>query len=342
MRDQLVAGGLPRDHLPAGARAGLRPGQGRRSRSRREGSLRFHRASQAGRARSGRYERREYIALTPEGEKAGRRVFSRHRLLTRFFEEVLEHAGRGRQRAGLRHGAQPDRRGHGPHGALLRVPRRLSHRSSRVFASVRWCRSASATAARAVCRSGVRVCAKKKEFESMSLADVKPGKSAVVTKIDAVGALRQRLLDMGVLARNHHRHRARGARAAILSGCVARARAWRFADPRPIPFWSATPDDDTVDRRFDSMSTIDSPALPVAASDRDSGRSCRQPQLRQDLAVQRPDGGAAACGELSGGHGRTPHRPLRHRASCRRTSSICPAPTASAPFRPTSGSRRTS
>jgi ferrous iron transport protein A len=33
----------------------------------------------------------------------------------------------------------------------------------------------------------------------MSLADVKPGHSAVVTKIDAVGALRQRLLDMGVL-----------------------------------------------------------------------------------------------------------------------------------------------
>src|SRR5512136_225406 len=36
-----------------------------------------------------RYERREYIALTPEGEQAGRRVFSRHRLLTRFFQEVL-------------------------------------------------------------------------------------------------------------------------------------------------------------------------------------------------------------------------------------------------------------
>ena len=43
------------------------------------------------------------------------------------------------------------------------------------------------------------VCAKKKGFLSMSLADVKPGNSAVVTRIDAVGALRQRLLDMGVL-----------------------------------------------------------------------------------------------------------------------------------------------
>ena len=33
----------------------------------------------------------------------------------------------------------------------------------------------------------------------MSLADVKPGRRAVVTKISAGGALRQRLLDMGVL-----------------------------------------------------------------------------------------------------------------------------------------------
>jgi Fe2+ transport system protein FeoA len=33
----------------------------------------------------------------------------------------------------------------------------------------------------------------------MSLADLKPGKGALVTKIDAAGAVRQRLLDMGVL-----------------------------------------------------------------------------------------------------------------------------------------------
>ena len=32
-----------------------------------------------------RYERREYIALTPHGDEAGRRVFTRHRLLARVF-----------------------------------------------------------------------------------------------------------------------------------------------------------------------------------------------------------------------------------------------------------------
>ncbi len=35
------------------------------------------------------YVRREYIGLTEKGEQAARRVLTRHRLLTRFFEEVL-------------------------------------------------------------------------------------------------------------------------------------------------------------------------------------------------------------------------------------------------------------
>ena len=35
------------------------------------------------------YERREYTRLTPKGERAARRILARHRLLTRFFEEVL-------------------------------------------------------------------------------------------------------------------------------------------------------------------------------------------------------------------------------------------------------------
>src|SRR5512140_1588837 len=35
------------------------------------------------------YARREYIGLTTKGEEAARRILTRHRLLTRFFEEVL-------------------------------------------------------------------------------------------------------------------------------------------------------------------------------------------------------------------------------------------------------------
>jgi ferrous iron transport protein A len=43
------------------------------------------------------------------------------------------------------------------------------------------------------------VCAKRKQSSSQTLADIKPGHRAVVTKISAGGPLRQRLLDMGVL-----------------------------------------------------------------------------------------------------------------------------------------------
>ena len=35
------------------------------------------------------YVQREYIDLTPEGEEAARRIYSRHRILASFFEEVL-------------------------------------------------------------------------------------------------------------------------------------------------------------------------------------------------------------------------------------------------------------
>ncbi|MCC6133212.1 MAG: metal-dependent transcriptional regulator, partial [Acidobacteria bacterium] len=35
------------------------------------------------------YVRREYIGLTEKGEEAARRILTRHRLLTRFFQEVL-------------------------------------------------------------------------------------------------------------------------------------------------------------------------------------------------------------------------------------------------------------
>jgi len=145
-----------------------------------------------------RYERREYIALTPSGEKAGRRVFSRHRLLPRFFEEVLNMPAEAasQQACAMEHSLTDE--------AMVRLVRFFEFLGScpSVIASFRQCpmvkeRKSAAPATKLP--QWCSVCAKKKESSSMSLADVKPGHSAVVTKIGAVGALRQRLLDMGVL-----------------------------------------------------------------------------------------------------------------------------------------------
>jgi DtxR family Mn-dependent transcriptional regulator len=144
-----------------------------------------------------RYERREYISLTPEGEKAGRRVFSRHRLLTRFFEEVLsmKPEAAGLQACAMEHSLTDD--------AMVRMVRFFEFLGAcpSVIESFRQCPMVQErkSTGQAHLPQWCTVCSKKKEFLSMSLADIKPGNSAVVTKIDAVGALRQRLLDMGVL-----------------------------------------------------------------------------------------------------------------------------------------------
>ncbi len=56
------------------------------------------------------YERREYIGLTAAGEAQARRVLSRHQLLTRFFNEVLEMPLQGAeaQACALEHGLSDD------------------------------------------------------------------------------------------------------------------------------------------------------------------------------------------------------------------------------------------
>jgi DtxR family Mn-dependent transcriptional regulator len=145
-----------------------------------------------------RYERREYIALTPEGEKAGRRVFSRHRLLTRFFEEVLNMPAEAasQQACAMEHSLTDE--------AMVRMAHFFEFLGAcpSVIESFRLCpmvQDRKSTLPAGQLPQWCSVCAKKKAFLSISLADIKPGKSAIVTKINAIGALRQRLLDMGVL-----------------------------------------------------------------------------------------------------------------------------------------------
>jgi DtxR family Mn-dependent transcriptional regulator len=145
-----------------------------------------------------RYERREYIALTPEGEKAGRRVFSRHRLLTRFFQEVLNLPADAAsdQACAMEHSLTDEAM-----DGMARFFEFLGTCPS-VIESFRAC---PAIAGRKAGTAGelpgwCQVCAKKKGGPAvMSLADIKPGGRAIVTKIGAGGALRQRLLDMGML-----------------------------------------------------------------------------------------------------------------------------------------------
>lgn len=143
-----------------------------------------------------RYERREYIALTPDGEKAGRRVFSRHRLLTRFFEEVLsmKPQAASQQACAMEHSLTDE--------AMDRLVRFFEFLGTCPSVVETFHRCPLAQDGKATLSGATRsctVCTKTQEESSMSLAELKPGQAAVVAKIDATGALRQRLLDMGVL-----------------------------------------------------------------------------------------------------------------------------------------------
>lgn len=145
-----------------------------------------------------RYERREYIALTTAGEEAGRRVLTRHRLLTRFFEEVLgmEKAAAGEQACAMEHSLTDE--------AMDRLVRFFEFVGScpSVVEQFRRCQPAPGAKA---CAHGVpaiegcAACRARKEGPTVSLADLKAGQSGVVTQVGATGPLRQRLLDMGIL-----------------------------------------------------------------------------------------------------------------------------------------------
>ena len=144
------------------------------------------------------YERREYTRLTPKGERAARRILARHRLLTRFFEEVLRMSpeAASRQACAMEHVLTDE----------------AADRLVRFFEFLGSCPSVAETFRR--CPLGVppgagapsgaappecAECGPGVEASWTSLADLQPGQNGTVTQISASGALRQRLLDMGIL-----------------------------------------------------------------------------------------------------------------------------------------------
>jgi DtxR family Mn-dependent transcriptional regulator len=150
-----------------------------------------------------RYERREYVALTETGEQLGRRVLSRHRILTRFFEQVLQMpaAAAEEQACAMEHSLSDD--------AMDRLARFFEHLGScpnvpaDLLASFQACpvgetgkRGAAPCACSANCRA---LHGKAQDDSAVHLSDLSPGQKARVARIGGQGALRQRLLDLGIL-----------------------------------------------------------------------------------------------------------------------------------------------
>lgn len=146
-----------------------------------------------------RYVQREYIDLTPEGEVEARRIYSRHQALTRLFTDVLRMPPElaKADACAMEHSLSAEGLDHlvrffeflrvcpGSRGFL-----ETFHRCSLVHQDAEPCgMSCSAKKARQSHDDGA----------SLSLAELEPGQQARVAQVLGAGALRQRLLDMGLL-----------------------------------------------------------------------------------------------------------------------------------------------
>lgn len=144
-----------------------------------------------------RYERREYVALTPAGEVAARKVYARHQLLTRFFETVLGLPAvmAEEEACGMEHGMSSE----------------AVDGLARFFEYLQLCPTAGQIIKRfrqcSVVHEGMPPCPHACEVlrlhrakdKTLNVLDLQPGESGRVTQIAGPGAVRQRLLDMGIL-----------------------------------------------------------------------------------------------------------------------------------------------
>jgi len=145
------------------------------------------------------YVRREYIDLTPEGERAARRVYARHNLLARFFEDIL-----GMPKSMSQDDACAMEHSLSDEGMDYLVKffeylhtcedgktflKNYKH-CSLIHEGVPECKM-DCTARRLANRG--------KEKTEMSLDEITPGKKGRVSRISGTGAIRQRLLDMGIM-----------------------------------------------------------------------------------------------------------------------------------------------
>jgi DtxR family Mn-dependent transcriptional regulator len=138
-----------------------------------------------------KYVHREYIELTPDGEEEARRIYAKHQLLASFFVNVLQIPSKSAQAEActLEHGLSYDTM-----NRLVRFLEFLEATSeeNRDFLARfhKYLLENCTTRPHEISHE---------EEEVLSVYDLKPGQRGKVTKVNARGAIRQRLLDMGIL-----------------------------------------------------------------------------------------------------------------------------------------------
>ncbi|MBN1824745.1 MAG: metal-dependent transcriptional regulator [Candidatus Eisenbacteria bacterium] len=147
-----------------------------------------------------RYVRREYIDLTPEGLEQAQRVYARHRILTRLFEEVL---GLSREDAVENACCMEHSLTRQGMSSLVRFFEFLQvcpegRRLLDLFQHCGLVRDNPSAECELACEARERARADRLG-RLRNLAEMEAGERGRVVQVNATGALRQKILDLGIL-----------------------------------------------------------------------------------------------------------------------------------------------
>ncbi len=145
------------------------------------------------------YNHREYIDLTPEGERAGRRIYARHQVLTRFFHDILRMSPDAAQTdaCAMEHSLSAEGMDH-----LVRFIEFIELCSSGqpMLEKFHGCPLVNPSGdGAASCASPTKKCIERRQRSQQTLAALAAGEEATVSQVNGAGPIRQRLLDMGIL-----------------------------------------------------------------------------------------------------------------------------------------------
>ena len=150
------------------------------------------------------YVRREYVTLTPEGEKEARRIYSRHRLLTRFFGNVLQMSPQAAEEEAC---AMEHSLSNQAMDRLVRFFEFLAacpNGSSDFLERFHGCSTVHDDVPKCPHPCTVKLETTRDEGDStVSAYGLKPGEGGKVLQVNAQGSIRQRILDMGILPGAH-------------------------------------------------------------------------------------------------------------------------------------------
>ena len=146
------------------------------------------------------YIQREYVTLTKEGEKEARRVYARHRLLTKFFHEILKMPMDAAERdaCAMEHNLSKEAMDRLARffeflTAYPQGPQDFIHFFHKyLFAHEHEGNKSDSPGPGKIKSLEIR-------DDTKTVYDLQPGVSARVARVTASGPIRQRLLDMGII-----------------------------------------------------------------------------------------------------------------------------------------------